>query len=65
VCCVTLLDLSVASVCQDACSVYTHACWCVLLFCSLGSYITGTTLDVEGGEEVLSASSKRQEDGRM
>jgi hypothetical protein len=35
------------------------------LCCSLGSYITGTTLDVEGGEEVLSATSQRQEDGRM
>lgn len=32
---------------------------------SLGGYITGTSLDVEGGEEVVSASSARQEDGRM
>jgi hypothetical protein len=33
--------------------------------CSLGSYITGTTLDVEGGEEVVAIDSKRQDDGRM
>jgi hypothetical protein len=63
-CC--LLEPSFArQFCSPVLTFQPFLCLSLVLCCSLGSYITGTTLDVEGGEEVLSATSQRQEDGRM